>query len=129
MKLRYILGGIAVALILVACSKPKQEPAPTTDADKATTEQVAKEAEAAAKTEPTSDSAQPQADKSKTDGAQTDKSTDNAQADKAKEADKKEADKPADKKGDEPKASDTTKGAQPEGDLKAEDRVSEDQKY
>lgn len=51
MKLRYILGGVAVALILVACSKPADEPKPA-ETDKATTEQVAKEAETAAQTDP-----------------------------------------------------------------------------
>lgn len=98
MKLRYVLGGIAVALILVACSKPKQEPAP--EADKATTEQVAKEAEAAAQTQPAGDTA-PKADESK-------------------------SDEPA--KTDKPKA-DQTADTQTDGELKAEDRVSEDQKY
>lgn len=111
MKLKYLIGAVAVAMILVACSKPKQEPAET--ADKATTEQVAKEAEQAAQTEPKADSAEP---------AKADEAKAEPQAD-AKAEDK--ADAKADDKPDE--AKETDKPA--EGGQKAEDRVPEDQKY
>ncbi|MDO4896416.1 MAG: hypothetical protein Q3971_03540 [Moraxella sp.] len=61
MKLRYVVGVFAVVAILVACTE-KQKPVSET-ADKATTEQVAKEAELAAQNEPAqSDTDEPKAD-------------------------------------------------------------------
>lgn len=98
MKLRYVVGVLAVVAFLVACTE-KQKPA-TETADKATTEQVAKEAELAAQNEP---QAEPQADEPKADG-KTDEDKSAPQDDKAEDT-------------------------APDGELKAEDRVSEDQKY
>ncbi len=110
MKVKYLLlGALAVAVLITACNKPQETPAPTSEpADKATTEQVAKEAEAAA------NSQEPKPEAEATKEAEAPKTDD---ANKAKEG--AETNKDGDK----------AKTDAPAEELKAEDKVSEDQKY
>ncbi len=121
MKVKYLLlGALAVAVLITACNKPQETPAPTSEpADKATTEQVAKEAEAAANSqEPKPDAA---ADTKEAEAQKTD------DANKAKEG--VEGNKDGDKAQEAGKTDDKAQNDTPAEELKAEDKVSEDQKY
>lgn len=118
MKLTYLTCLLTGVLALTACSKPAEKT--DTSSDKATTEQVAKEAEAAANN---TNVGKTDADANVNDKKADEQSmaTDDKTADQ-KADDKKVSEKPADKKADD-------KADKKTDDMPAEDKVAEDQKY